>query len=469
MDLENYIPKVLISHSWRDKQNAMAIVDSLRELECANVWIDFEHMNAGVDINHEIYNQISSSDFVILIWTIHSMKSDNVLNEIKWAKKLDKPIIPCLFSYGEDFSVHHKKLERILDHYRMGIEFISHHQGMKELHSTLNAFLQDRLPKEIKEAYADKYEILKRVEGYNKYLVNYRNTKHPEADRNNWIIRIMKEIESLGKMGVSKDIIESFMNHLGYLETSDPEAYKLIKPKLDRYFSPATKGYNYQIPPSVSASFDNPRLENIRNVFIDMVHEERSQSTSFNFIKKSYSQLSDIQIADAIQNIINITGDGLNILNQAYTFSFQAGLSQEFIPILNYVSEYYDHIDDVRSDDLGPWGWVDDSYLSFSSLQQINGVYYSIYQQYLFQVDLNPYIQYLIASLEPSELSQLDKLLRQNFTSIDWTSILIKMAGMSITNILFGNYQINQNNNWRGSWEDQMNERAARLGISLNL
>jgi hypothetical protein len=199
-----------------------------------------------------------------------------------------------------------------------------------------------------------------------------------------------------------------------------------------------------------------------------MVQEEGDKATSFNFLNKKFPAASEDLIRDSIQGIINVTGDGINLLNQAFIFSFQAGLTKEFDPILHYIIDYFYHVDDIRSDDLGPWGWVDDSYLCFSSLQQINQVYYSMYQQWLFQVDFNPYLQYLIQSLDREELLQLDNLLQTKFRSIDWNSLLMKFAGISISNMLFGNHQVENTQSWGNAWEDEMNQRAARLGISVS-
>ncbi len=88
MPLSEFLPKVLISHSWKDKRETMIIADGLRELNCANVWIDFENMNPGVDINAELNKRIKESDFLILVWTDNALKSEHVHQEIKWAVEL---------------------------------------------------------------------------------------------------------------------------------------------------------------------------------------------------------------------------------------------------------------------------------------------------------------------------------------------------------------------------------------------
>lgn len=470
MSLSQYLPKVLISHSWYDKHEAMLIVDGLRNLECAHVWIDFEHMQAGVDIDQEIRSQIQQADFLILVWTEKALASPNVLNEILWSKELEKTIIPCVFHFESDGEASRElsdKLRTLLGSNILWVEFRKTDQAIIELYSAINNVFMKRLPQEIAEVFHEKNQAIKRMEGYNKYLVNYRNVKHKEADRESSVNRLMNEVEKLIDLGADQRLIKEFMIQIQQLEFSDPEAYQVIKPRLKQYMARNEK-YQYQLPASVQVAFQNPDLENLRRIFLEMVKEEGDKATSFNFLMKKFPDASDQLVRDSIQGIINVTGDGINLLNQAFNFSSQAGLTKEFDPILHYVTDYFYHVDDIRSDDLGPWGWVDDSYLCFSSLQQINQVYFTMYQHWLFQVDFNPYLQYLVQSLEHEELLQLDHLLQSKFKTIDWSSLLIKFAGISISSMLFGNQLVNDNHSWGGSWEDEMNQRAARLGISLN-
>ena len=470
MSLSQYLPKVLISHSWYDKNEAMVIVDGLRELECAHIWIDFEHMDAGMDIDLEIRTQIQNSDFMVLVWTEKALTSPNVLNEILWAKEMGKTIIPCVFHFGsngEASATLGDKLRELLGSNKLWVEFRKKDQAVIELYSAINTVFMKNLPPEIADKFQEKNQAIKRMQGYNKYLVNYRNVKHQEADRESSVLRLMSEVEKLIELGADQKLIREFMMQIRQIEFSDPEAYRAVKPRLDQYLA-RTSQHRYEIPVSVLGAFQNPDLENLRRIFLEMVQEEGDKATSFNFLNKKFPAASEDLIRDSIQGIINVTGDGINLLNQAFIFSFQAGLTKEFDPILHYIIDYFYHVDDIRSDDLGPWGWVDDSYLCFSSLQQINQVYYSMYQQWLFQVDFNPYLQYLIQSLDREELLQLDNLLQTKFRSIDWNSLLMKFAGISISNMLFGNHQVEQNQSWGNSWEDEMNQRAARLGLSVS-
>jgi len=470
MSLDQYLPKVLISHSWYDKHEAMVIVDGLRNLECAQVWFDFENMQAETDIDQEVRSQIQHTDFVVLIWTEKALASPNVLNEILWAREMGKTIIPCLFNLGSNGEASQglgDKLWELLGSNKLWVEFRNPDQAIIELYSAINAAFLKNLPQEIAEIFYEKHQAIKRMEGYNKYLINNRNIKHREADREASVYRLMNELDKLIDLGADQRLIQDFMLQIQQLEFSDPDAYRLIEPRLKQYLTKTSKN-PYEIPASVMYAFQNPDLENLRRIFMEMIHEEGERATSYFFLMKKFPNATELLVRDSIQGIINVTGDGINLLNQAFIFSTQAGLTKEFDPILHYVTDYYCHVDDIRSDDLGPWGWVDDSYLCFSSLQQINQVYYSMYRHWLFQVDFNPYLQYLVQSLDHEELLQLDHLLQTKFGTIDWNSLLMKFAGISISNMLFGNHPVEQNQSWGGAWEDEMNQRAARLGLSVS-
>lgn len=182
----DYLPKVLISHSWKDKKETMIIADGLREINCAQVWIDFENMRAGVDINEELYEQIQNSDFLVLVWTENSMSSKNVHQEIKWAMEFEIPIIPCYFHFGENGEISsqlRKNLVGITGKNLLWVEFRNPNNGIMELYSSLYAVGSKRLPKEVADQFSEKHRLLKRMEGYNKYLINYRNIKDRDADR----------------------------------------------------------------------------------------------------------------------------------------------------------------------------------------------------------------------------------------------------------------------------------------------
>lgn len=482
MPIPEYLPKVLISHSWKDKKETMTIADGLRELNCAHVWIDFENMKAGVDINEKLYEQIQNSDFLVLVWTENSMSSENVQQEIKWAMEFNIPIIPCYFQFGKNGEISSQLRENLVEitgKNLLWVEFRNNNSGIMELYSSLYSVESKRLPKEVSDQFSEKHRILKRMEGYNKYLVNYRNIKDRNADRKSWITRIMKEIDALEESGLSKELMDKFMNGLNTLKTSDPEAFEVLKPKLDNYYSKKETSkqqpkpvHQYQIPSSVLTPFHHPVLERLRTNFLAMVEVENTKATSFEHLEKNFPQLTPEQKAGTIQGIINISADGIYLLDQAYMLAQQAGLSDEFSPILDYVTHYYFEVEDLENDDLGPVGWVDDSYLCFSALQKINHFYHLMFQNYLLNIDLNPYLQFLMQLLDQNKIYQLDASLNNRFSSIDWNNLLVKLSGFTMNNLNFGYQQVNQppsqRSSWGGTWEDEMAERAARLGISWN-
>ncbi len=479
MPLSEFLPKVLISHSWKDKRETMIIADGLRELNCANVWIDFENMNPGVDINAELKNRIKESDFLILVWTDNALKSEHVHQEIKWAVEFGISIIPCYFYFDEKGDISNALVTKLLEltgKNLLWIEFRNHQTAILELYSSLQTVENERLPKEVKDSFAEKKEVLRRMQGYNKYLINYRNVRDKGADRDSWINRIMNEVEALKNSG-NRELTDQFISSLYKLEKSDPEAFRVLKPKLDAYFSEKDEEtkenlFNYSIPASVLQPFQYSGLENLRIKFHSTIERENSAAASINYLREKQPDLTDIEKTELIQNIINVTADGLNLLNQACVFAEKEGLMPHFLPVLDYVTAYYLEEDDTRNDKLGPIGWVDDSYLCFSALQQINHIYYSMFGVWLINVDLNPYLQFLLQNLERKEIIALDQILTERISSIDWNAILTHLAGISMSNLAGayqpGNNAGSQRSSWGGTWEDEMAERAARLGISWN-
>ena len=457
----------------------MIIADGLRELNCAHVWIDFENMNPGVDIDGELKDRIKESDFLILVWTDNAFKSEHVQQEIKWAVEFGVTVIPCYFQFDENGDTSKalaEKLQELTGKNLLWIEFRNHHTGIMELYSSLQAVENKRLPKEVKDSFAERKEALRRMEAYNKYLINYRNVRDRGADRSSWISRIMTEVETLHNSG-NTELTDQFISGLYNLEKSDPDAFSILKPKLDAYYSKKDNEkrdglFYFAIPASVQQPFQYSGLENLRMNFHRTIEKEYTATGSMIYLREKYPHLTDIEKVEIIQNIINVTADGLSLLNQACVFAQQAGLMPHFLPVLDYVTAYYLKEDDIRHNNLGPVGWVDDSYLCFSALQQINHIYYTKFGVLLINIDLNPYLQFLVHNLQHDEIIKLDQMLTERISSIDWNAILTHLAGISMNNLGYANQQGNNAGSPRssrgGAWEDEMAERAARLGISWN-
>jgi len=232
-NLAKHLPKVFVSHSWRDKRLAMEVTDGLRNLNCANVWMDFENMIAGKSIDESLREELAKMDYMILIWTSNSAFNENVANEMNWAKQLQIPIIPCYFEFDEKGNPFPEQIDEIKG--ILGIEFRKMNQGMVALFHTLQHHTQKTLPTEIKEDLHSQMTLLKKMEALNGYLVNYRNIKNTGDDRKYWIGKVMDVLESLILAGGNENLIDQFMNSLGGLETSDPEAYEAVKPRLESY------------------------------------------------------------------------------------------------------------------------------------------------------------------------------------------------------------------------------------------
>lgn len=229
-----HLPKVFVSHSWRDKRLAMEITDGLRSLNCAHVWMDFENMIAGKSIDESLKQELAKMDYMILIWTSNSAFNENVANEMIWAKQLQIPIIPCYFEFDEKGSPFPEQTGAIQG--ILGIEFRKMNQGLVTLFHTLQHHTKKTLPTEIKEDLSNQMTLLKKMEALNGYLVNYRNIKNTGDDRKFWISKVMDALESLKDAGGNEILIHQFMTSLGSLQTTDPEAYDAVKPRLESYF-----------------------------------------------------------------------------------------------------------------------------------------------------------------------------------------------------------------------------------------
>lgn len=229
--------------------------------------------------------------------------------------------------------------------------------------------------------------------------------------------------------------------------------------------------HQYQIPYSVQEKFEDNVLNKLRKDFITMIERENIHATSYKILSSSSVNITHYQKTELIQLLLNMTADGINLLHQSYNLAFEAGVSNEFSPILDFLTGYYFEVDDIRNDNMGPLGWIDDSYLCFQGLQQINQIYSSIYNKNLIDIDFNPYISFMKQLLDQNELYELDRISLEKFASIDWKNILLRLVGVSFVNVIFGNHgrQQSYNDNSSGkSWERDMFENASKLGISLD-
>jgi len=87
--------QVFISYSRRDSELATQLHDDL-EREGMDAWLDNSDISAGYEWDNSIEDAIDNCDYFVLLISESSMASENVLDEVNFARNLDKRIIPVL-------------------------------------------------------------------------------------------------------------------------------------------------------------------------------------------------------------------------------------------------------------------------------------------------------------------------------------------------------------------------------------
>lgn len=94
------MPKVFISHSWKDKEIAKRLVNSLKNFGC-EVWIDDERINAGDVITEEIGQALKWCDTFLLLWSKSAANSKLVGLEWSSAITKNKKFVTCRLDQTE--------------------------------------------------------------------------------------------------------------------------------------------------------------------------------------------------------------------------------------------------------------------------------------------------------------------------------------------------------------------------------
>ena len=87
--------KVFISHSVRDQGWVMALTKILLKLEI-KVSVAEWYLSPRQPISEKVFNQIEKSDCVVVLLTQNGVRSNWVYQEIEYAIKSKKPLIPLV-------------------------------------------------------------------------------------------------------------------------------------------------------------------------------------------------------------------------------------------------------------------------------------------------------------------------------------------------------------------------------------
>lgn len=148
--------QVFISYSRRDGDFALQLHNDLEQAG-VNTWMDNSDINAGYEWDNSIEDAIHSCDYFVLLISGSSMASENVLDEVNFARNLDKRIIPVL---KEQCSIPYR-LQRLQhidleQHYELGLQqLLTTLQGQKTrkinplLHTETTQHLSDSALKQL--------------------------------------------------------------------------------------------------------------------------------------------------------------------------------------------------------------------------------------------------------------------------------------------------------------------------------
>ncbi len=85
-----------ISHSWADKGAATSMVEYLRKLHDCKVWVDYENLSRGVNLNDRITADLARSRLVLVLWSRSARRSRWVSKELQAAAGYGCDILPCV-------------------------------------------------------------------------------------------------------------------------------------------------------------------------------------------------------------------------------------------------------------------------------------------------------------------------------------------------------------------------------------
>jgi hypothetical protein len=87
--------KVFISHSVRD-QSLVILLENLLSKFGISVFVAEWYLSPGEPIDKKVFEQIESSDCIVVLLTQNGIRSNWVQQEIGYSLKLNKPIIPIV-------------------------------------------------------------------------------------------------------------------------------------------------------------------------------------------------------------------------------------------------------------------------------------------------------------------------------------------------------------------------------------
>ena len=442
--------RVFISHQWRDKQVADQLKSQLEELTGSEVWIDYRNLRPGDKIQDSIDKVLADVDVMLVIWSEHSAVSGGVAAEIETADELGLRIIPCFISYDDAGNVD-PPVEGAIGQY-LGVDFHHFATGV----ASLSAFLIELRGESASDAAgADdrsmdaedpRVRLLRGMREAAAYLANYRNVKGVDDDRRYWVTQIVAELERYVEKTGDTDTAAQMVAGLEMIRDNDPEAYEAAMARLAPIVGGST-GSGAAPPvaqpePETSWKPEAPPA--------DMLDQALVNAGATGSDMAAYRQAIEAYLANA--------GNALNAMAAAVT----AVQSPAGLQVVQYLNGYLNQGDDLIPDHHGLYGQLDDGWLILNTAYRLIESGALTVQQ--VPIDWNTVMHtdaIVRALIPPQALAALEQQMMQ-LLGIIANEIASYQPWMTPTG---GGYSPSMA--WGSSWEDEMAQGMAELGLSF--
>jgi hypothetical protein len=451
---DQYLPKVFISHQWRDKQLADRLARDLESF--ANVWMDYRDLQPGDAIQNTIDNVLKEIDLVLLIWSEHAQKSQGVQAEIHTCLDLKVRIVPCIFSYDEEgkpLPPLEGPLAQIL-----GVDFHHYGSGLAQVALLLTQILNARLPQaaaaEVNED--PRTSMLQYLKGYLNYLANYRDIQGVDDQRSYWVDKIIGEIERFLANGGNKQQVRMLVEAAQRSNVDDPEGIGILVTRLKPLLGEAHSAQE----PAMSIPEPSPGAQ------VQPSEWNQPPTPPADLLAQHVAQVVPAGEAEAWLSQVEGYLDSAPVALQALTAFAQGAGSPAGVQVVAYLQNYLDNADDLIPDRLGRYGLLDDAWLILNTAFRL--VESGLVPLQVVPVDWQTIIaaDHVVRAIIPPEvLTALTAALFQ----------MLQLIGAEV-----GSYQpwfTPQGNGYAptiaapgasgGSWEDQMNDGLLGTGLSV--
>ena len=490
---------MFISHSWQDKTIADKLAADLEGV--GTVWLDSQQTKPGVDIGASVNTGLDDCDITIVLWSNNAAASAWVEKEAAYAIDNNKHVIPILLDatpltgsltgllgipaddWREDYAKCFMRLNLA----------IAKHQS-----ETLAASGIDLNADQLFARFDD-------VDGVVNYISDYREQKNVSGDAGHWIDRILtatNAAQSKGKAYMDKlqegvAYSQSLTNRIGEA-LQNPAELRAIRDEIaanqdrspimgkmltmvDQMLGtfPAESSHEKAAAPAESGP--GRRIRGQVRAAIET--EERTQQLAVHlaqvFGQKGVA-VTPQTLDEARGLVINYIQHVPDLLDELASTAEAQGLKDQVDPLLDGVTAYFEDPDDLVADSFGLIGLVDDAYLAYSALRQINQLAMHECGQELVADNLEGVNQVIELLLGPELVSQLQQraiseLDLQDDSNPWWNVGKAVLGGL----VAYGAYRMISNaaeqqmantqpasSSWGNTFEDQVSQFMAESGYS---